>query len=83
MCQHHYWEFNSPTGKCSQGRCKYCGEKKEFLNSFPENYLHYEELERVKNEGIILRSVENNVDRILEGDKRAKRNFRYMEEIDE
>lgn len=31
-CQHH-WVIDSPRGAMSQGRCKRCGEEREFRNS--------------------------------------------------
>jgi len=34
-CSHH-WIIGSPNGPTSWGQCKYCGAKKEFLNSIPE-----------------------------------------------
>ncbi len=33
---HHYWVIEVANGPSSQGKCKYCGLKKEFLNAFPE-----------------------------------------------
>jgi hypothetical protein len=32
-CVHH-WVIDPPNGAVSEGRCKSCGEKKEFRNSF-------------------------------------------------
>jgi hypothetical protein len=32
-CVHH-WVIDPPNGAVSQGRCKACGEEKEFRNSF-------------------------------------------------
>ena len=32
----HYWVIEVADGPSSQGSCKYCGETKEFLNSFPD-----------------------------------------------
>jgi hypothetical protein len=31
-CQHH-WVIETPRGSMSQGRCKRCGEQREFRNS--------------------------------------------------
>ena len=31
-CQHH-WLIESPSGATSKGRCKRCGEEREFRNS--------------------------------------------------
>ena len=31
----HYWEIEIANGPSSIGKCKYCGETKEFLNAFP------------------------------------------------
>jgi hypothetical protein len=31
-CQHH-WVIDTPRGAMSQGRCKRCGEEREFRNS--------------------------------------------------
>ncbi|OGO18641.1 MAG: hypothetical protein A2Z15_05520 [Chloroflexi bacterium RBG_16_50_11] len=33
---HHYWVIEVANGPASQGECKHCGLKKEFLNAFPE-----------------------------------------------
>ncbi len=33
---HHYWVIEVANGPTSIGRCKYCDEKKEFLNAFPD-----------------------------------------------
>ncbi len=32
---HHFWAIEVANGPTSTGTCKYCGEKKEFLNAFP------------------------------------------------
>jgi hypothetical protein len=32
---HHFWVIEVANGPSSVGTCKYCGEKKEFLNAFP------------------------------------------------
>jgi hypothetical protein len=32
----HYWVIDSANGPTSFGTCKYCGEKKEFYNAFPD-----------------------------------------------
>ena len=32
----HYWVIDVANGPASQGECKFCGTKKEFLNAFPE-----------------------------------------------
>ncbi len=32
LCQHH-WLIESPQGALSKGRCKRCGEEREFRNS--------------------------------------------------
>lgn len=35
----HYWIIESADGPVSKGVCKFCGEKREFLNSWSEaNY---------------------------------------------
>jgi hypothetical protein len=31
----HYWIIEVANGPRSLGKCKYCGETKEFLNAFP------------------------------------------------
>jgi len=31
----HYWIIEVANGPCSVGKCKYCGETREFLNAFP------------------------------------------------
>ena len=33
---HHFWVIEVANGPASRGTCKYCGEKKEFYNAFPE-----------------------------------------------
>ncbi len=49
MCK-HYWIFESPHGKTSEGKCKYCGATCKGINSMPdieadlvyrENYFVY------------------------------------------
>ena len=32
----HYWIIESANGSTSKGVCKFCGVKKEFFNSIPE-----------------------------------------------
>jgi hypothetical protein len=32
---HHFWVIDVANGPCSVGKCKFCGEKKEFMNAFP------------------------------------------------
>ena len=32
---HHFWVIDVANGPSSPGKCKYCGEKKEFMNAFP------------------------------------------------
>ena len=32
----HYWVIDAANGPTSYGTCKYCGEKKEFYNAFPD-----------------------------------------------
>ena len=32
----HYWIIEVANGPTSYGECKFCSEKKEFLNAFPE-----------------------------------------------
>jgi hypothetical protein len=32
----HYWIIEIANGPKSSGRCKYCGETREFYNAFPE-----------------------------------------------
>jgi len=33
---HHYWVIDVANGPKSLGRCKHCGEAKEFFNAFPD-----------------------------------------------
>jgi hypothetical protein len=33
---HHYWVIEVANGPKSLGKCKHCGEKKEFFNAFPD-----------------------------------------------
>jgi hypothetical protein len=32
----HYWDIEAANGPTSIGTCKFCGEKKEFYNAFPD-----------------------------------------------
>jgi hypothetical protein len=32
----HYWEIEVANGPTSVGKCKYCGEVREFFNAFPD-----------------------------------------------
>jgi len=32
----HFWVIDAANGPTSYGTCKYCGEKKEFYNAFPD-----------------------------------------------
>ncbi len=32
---HHFWVIDVANGPSSLGKCKVCGEKREFLNAFP------------------------------------------------
>ena len=32
----HYWRINTPDGPTSIGKCKYCGEEREFVNNFED-----------------------------------------------
>jgi hypothetical protein len=32
---HHFWVIDVANGPSSLGKCKICGEKKEFMNAFP------------------------------------------------
>jgi hypothetical protein len=32
----HYWVIEVANGPVSRGQCKFCGERKEFFNAFPE-----------------------------------------------
>ncbi len=32
---HHFWVIEVANGPSSRGKCKFCGEKKEFYNAFP------------------------------------------------
>jgi hypothetical protein len=40
-CAHH-WVIDTPAGPLSQGRCKLCGQDREFRNS-PENAFYWED----------------------------------------
>jgi hypothetical protein len=33
---HHYWVIEVANGPTSLGRCKHCGETREFFNAFPD-----------------------------------------------
>ena len=32
---HHFWVIDEANGPSSFGKCKFCGQKKEFMNAFP------------------------------------------------
>jgi len=32
---HHYWVIDVANGPSSLGKCKICGEKREFMNAYP------------------------------------------------
>jgi len=32
----HFWDIEAANGPSSEGVCRFCGEKREFLNSFPD-----------------------------------------------
>jgi hypothetical protein len=32
----HYWVIEVANGPTSRGKCKYCGEVREFYNAFPD-----------------------------------------------
>jgi hypothetical protein len=36
LCQ-HYWIIGTPDSEMNSGRCKYCGETREFLNIIEGN----------------------------------------------
>ena len=40
-CAHH-WVIDTPAGPVSHGRCKLCGEDREFRNS-PDNAFYWED----------------------------------------
>jgi hypothetical protein len=52
----HYWIIDVANGPTSLGKCKYCGEVREFYNAFPgfnplkknKNVLHLPRLSDVK-----------------------------------
>ena len=33
---HHYWVIEVANGPKSQGVCRYCGERRDFLNAIPD-----------------------------------------------
>ncbi len=33
---HHYWVIEVANGPKSRGKCRYCGDTREFFNAFPE-----------------------------------------------
>ena len=41
MCAHH-WVIETPAGPLSHGRCKLCGQAREFQNS-PDNAFYWED----------------------------------------
>ena len=53
---HHFWVIDVANGPSSLGKCKFCGEKKEFFNAFPTfnplrknaNPLHLPKLQGVE-----------------------------------
>jgi hypothetical protein len=52
----HYWIIEVANGPTSTGKCKYCGEVREFYNAFPDfnplkknkNVLHLPEIPGVE-----------------------------------
>ena len=43
----HYWLIDPAEGRISRGVCKFCGVKREFLNSIPE--YSYFDMPGIKN----------------------------------
>jgi hypothetical protein len=39
----HLWIIDSPQGPTSWGKCRWCGETREFLNSIPDDVVVTEE----------------------------------------
>jgi len=39
----HYWVIDAPSGPVSGGKCRVCGEKKEFRNSLESGFAWDEE----------------------------------------
>jgi hypothetical protein len=37
---HHYWIIELPNGPTSRGRCKFCGQEKEFDNLGPDAWRY-------------------------------------------
>lgn len=37
---HHYWIIELPNGPTSRGRCRFCGQEKEFDNLGPDAWRH-------------------------------------------
>lgn len=45
MCQ-HYWLIDRPNGPIAQGRCKLCGEDREFSNRLEDRRYEEHEADR-------------------------------------
>jgi hypothetical protein len=59
LCQHH-WLIETPKGSMSRGRCKVCGEEREFRNS-AHDHLWEDESGSGYNAWRGIRSVTRNV----------------------
>jgi hypothetical protein len=71
----HVWEYETPNGKTSRAKCKYCPATREDVNAYPYNTKDYP-LENIK----IKYSPMNNIDSLLESSrhgKQMKRDFNY------
>jgi len=77
MCE-HYWVLESQHGKTSLGVCKYCGERREFLNAFPDT--PGVRVQSYQNMGMCKRMFipDNNIDGILINTKSRLRTQRLL-----
>ena len=69
MCR-HYFIIETPNGRMSKGKCKYCGKTKRFCNGFPD-----EDAKRFVHDHFYQRTRENKVEAILS--KKAKGEYVY------
>ena len=69
MCQ-HYFIIETPNGRMSKGKCKYCGLKRNFHNS-----LEDDDYKKWTTNSIPQRTRENMIEAIL--NKKAKGEYVY------
>jgi len=69
ICQ-HWWDCPTPNGKVAVSTCIYCGETREFENSFPDGFETYHASTFIG--GKIIRTPINNVDSILRAPRKNR-----------